>query len=1266
VSIIGDATIAVDSDTSKFAKDVEDKTSAVAKKAAALFATGFSARAVVDFARDSIGAASDLNETVSKTQQVFGAASGSVLKFGDTSAQALGASKQDALASAATFGNLLRSVGLTEQQAASFSTSMVKLGGDLASFNNVPVPEALDAIRAGLVGETEPLKRFGVNLNDATLKQKALQLGLSDGKGVLDANAKAQAAYALIMEQTTLAQGDFARTSSGLANQQRILAAEFDNVKASIGQQLLPVAIELVGTVRDAVPEFQQLASTALPALVSSARAFVPVGMSFLQILTGLAPLLEVAADVITSIPAPLLTMATTAALLGSGMGPLPNLFKDFAGGMRSVTAEGGGTASAMDKVKGGVASLNPYIIAGTVALYALSKGMQEHAESERIAKQAVDDATAAFRDHAQAIGDDAKALARSRIEQAGLQEDLNDLGITYDQLGGFLSSGQEGLDSLSRVMKSHGGVSKDLLLTIKSLSDSYQQAAKDQLNSLVASEDLTRQQVREAESRNKLDDGTSDYVGTLRSLEGNLKKAEDGTAGLTAAVGVQTDSLEVQEKQLKDTTDALDKFLGRQIAGQDLVIAYEKSLDDLTEGLKDNGRTLDVNTEKGRDNISNLREVRDAIIKATEARYAETKNADDAAGTADMLIGRLKDELRQRGLSQKAIYDYIAALNLTPKDIRTNLIVNADEAAGKLAGFATLVKVIGQKSADAFVQGFVVGLRDGEGQLVTSADSAAHRIETAVRGRLQQKSPSRVGIDIGRNFSESIGAGIDEGSATAEDAIRRVGAYLEQSIYAASQVTRAEEAAILRAHQAIIASQQRLNDVRKDATHTAEQLRLAEIEVGLAQEEYNQAVEASVSTTGALADAEQHLADVASRVRDQVASVFGALSAGFASGDARAALTDAQRDLAKLRREQEQLPAQIAAAEKKLADARTDAARTTAAEALAIVRAQKQVADAQARVAAASEPPGVTTAEALAIVQAKQQVASAEKRLADEQAKATPDALAMEEATLLLTTAQTELAKVQAAAVAPAGDLREAQLDLAVAQQQLADAQADAVAPTRAVADAERALADLRAAAATIADRVRDATQAVTEAEIAQIEATQRLRDAQAELVGQGPAAIQHFRDMAAAAGLTRAEIDALVDSLTRLNDSGGAASNMPGGQNQRPGPVGGAIPPSGAGSGAAHRLRQQIENIGSFVGEDWSAGKVDRLMEQVRKGQTDLDKIVQDVDRRINGPQVVMAAGAVQVGVMDTSLVMTKLNVTAAVGKAVKSAARLTPAGR
>lgn len=189
----------------------------------------------------AIGAASDLNETVAKTQVIFGNASKEVIAFGDQTAKTMGISKQAALDASATFGVFGKAAGLTGTSLATFSTDFTQLAADMASFNNTTPEQAITAIGAALRGESEPIRQYGVLLSDAVLKQEALELGIYDGVGALTAQQKVLAAQAAIYKQTGDAQGDFERTSDGLANQQRILSASIQDTQAAIGKALLPV-----------------------------------------------------------------------------------------------------------------------------------------------------------------------------------------------------------------------------------------------------------------------------------------------------------------------------------------------------------------------------------------------------------------------------------------------------------------------------------------------------------------------------------------------------------------------------------------------------------------------------------------------------------------------------------------------------------------------------------------------------------------------------------------------------------------------------------------------------------------------------------------------------------------------------------------------------------------------------------------------------------------------------------------------------------------
>lgn len=200
------------------------------------------------FAKDAIASASDLNETISKANVIFGKNAQHVFNWSNKAADSLGQSKQEAIDAAATFAIFGKSAGLTGEKLVKFSTNFTSLAADMASFSNTTPEEAVTALGSALRGESEPIRKYGVLLNDSVLKNRALTLGIiKNTKTALTPQQKVLAAQAEIYDQLKKsgAVHDFERTSNGLANQQRILAANLKNTKTEIGEALLPVMQKL-------------------------------------------------------------------------------------------------------------------------------------------------------------------------------------------------------------------------------------------------------------------------------------------------------------------------------------------------------------------------------------------------------------------------------------------------------------------------------------------------------------------------------------------------------------------------------------------------------------------------------------------------------------------------------------------------------------------------------------------------------------------------------------------------------------------------------------------------------------------------------------------------------------------------------------------------------------------------------------------------------------------------------------------------------------
>lgn len=223
---------------------------------AGVYAAG---KALSNLAMESIDAASSMEELQSKVNAIFGPEAGAQIEeWSKTASSAFGQSQIQAQNAASTFAIFGKGAGLAGSDLVGFSTGLTELSSDLASFYDASPEEAIQAIGAALRGEAEPIRRFGVLLDDATLRQEAMAQGIvSSTKNALTPQQRVLAAQAVIMRQTADAQGDFARTSDGLANSQRTLAAVISDVKTEVGAGLLPAATAITQALG---PIAQQLA----------------------------------------------------------------------------------------------------------------------------------------------------------------------------------------------------------------------------------------------------------------------------------------------------------------------------------------------------------------------------------------------------------------------------------------------------------------------------------------------------------------------------------------------------------------------------------------------------------------------------------------------------------------------------------------------------------------------------------------------------------------------------------------------------------------------------------------------------------------------------------------------------------------------------------------------------------------------------------------------------------------------------------------------
>jgi len=638
VTVVGEAVVRVRPETRGFDNDLEQQiekpVAGTAAKITALLGGAFALSKAKDFFVDAIGAASDLGESASKVDVVFGDASESVRAFAEDAADSIGQSENQALEAVGTFGNLLRSLELSEGQAADMSTTMVQLASDLASFNNADPTEVLDALRAGLVGEAEPLKRFGININAARIETEALALGLGDAEGELDAAAKAQATYSLILKDSTLAQGDFARTSDGLANTQRTLAARFEDAKTEIGQGLLPLALELANVAGDELlPAFTELAQAAVPLIIQAFEVANPLLGGSLDILTALAPVITTLVGVIDAIPDPVLQLAALSVAANKGIGGIVNTTSrlterlsglatiDWSG---NLTGPAAGATSALSKVNVAALGVTAAVAAGTFIYSEATKASREYDAQVKELGTSLQDVAAGQSE----VNDVVRDFLESEFEDFGAKgvEVLNAFGITFQDLEDAITSGGDVLDPFRAKVEELGiemdgvdfgklddtqqfqvlerladetGVSisalRDLVDEIEDYDNATQEAAEAELNRLIATGQLTEADRDAYLQQTARTDGTENFAGALQAATTNLELLagmEDEASGssdeLGGAMGEVTAEAEEQEAALKELNDEMSQLLDAILDARGAELDYEEQLSKTDDALRE------------------------------------------------------------------------------------------------------------------------------------------------------------------------------------------------------------------------------------------------------------------------------------------------------------------------------------------------------------------------------------------------------------------------------------------------------------------------------------------------------------------------------------------------------------------------------------------------------------------------------------------------------------------------------------------------------
>ena len=249
-----DGSIRIDTklDTSGFQKGVSGlpkQLNGVTKAANMLkgaLVAAFAVDTIIAFGKAAIDLASDLQEAENVVDVAFGDMKYMVEDFADTAIEKFGMSQLAAKRTASTYMAMSKGMGISEKRAAEMALAVTGLTGDMASFYNVSQEVADTALKSIWTGETESLKQFGVVMTQTNLQQFAYQKGIQKNITAMTQAEQVQLRYLYVMEQLSMAQGDFARTSNSWANQTRILSENWKELMSILGSGLIEVLLPVV------------------------------------------------------------------------------------------------------------------------------------------------------------------------------------------------------------------------------------------------------------------------------------------------------------------------------------------------------------------------------------------------------------------------------------------------------------------------------------------------------------------------------------------------------------------------------------------------------------------------------------------------------------------------------------------------------------------------------------------------------------------------------------------------------------------------------------------------------------------------------------------------------------------------------------------------------------------------------------------------------------------------------------------------------------
>lgn len=216
---------------------------------------------IFSLGKTAIEFSSDLTEVQNVVDVTFGEFRQKVEDLASVSIADLGMSELTTKQLAGRFQAMGTAMGIAKGEMADMSVELTRLTGDMASFYNVEQADVGKALQSVFTGETEPMRRYGIDLTNATIQQWALNKGINANVNSMTQAEKALLRYQYVMDNTWASQGDFIRTADTWANQVRVLKEQLRSLAGVIG-----------GTLINALKPFVKAMNVAIAKVISFAK----------------------------------------------------------------------------------------------------------------------------------------------------------------------------------------------------------------------------------------------------------------------------------------------------------------------------------------------------------------------------------------------------------------------------------------------------------------------------------------------------------------------------------------------------------------------------------------------------------------------------------------------------------------------------------------------------------------------------------------------------------------------------------------------------------------------------------------------------------------------------------------------------------------------------------------------------------------------------------------------------------------------------------